>query len=148
MKYSPTANGFFIPAIHGDAIPADAVEITEAEHAALLDAQAQGATIQPGPGGRPIAVTTTPPTPEELLQAERASMVVSRFQARAALHIAGLLAQVELAVAAADPLTQMAWADAQEFRRGSPTIAALAGAVDLTPEQIDDLFRQAAQIEA
>lgn len=74
--------------------------------------------------------------------------VVSRFQARAALHNAGLLAGVEAAVAAADPFTQIAWADATEFRRDSPTIAALAVALGMTGAQLDDLFRAAALIVA
>lgn len=82
------------------------------------------------------------------LQLERAQMVCSRFQARAALLSAGLLATVEAAVAQADAFVQIAWADAVEFRRNSPTIAALQSAVGLTDAQIDDLFRSAMQIEA
>lgn len=82
------------------------------------------------------------------LERKRAGMVVSRFQARAALHGAGLLSAVETAVANADPITQLAWADALEFRRNSPTIAALAGIVGLTDEQIDNLFIAAGQIQA
>lgn len=94
-------------------------------------------------------------TPEEEAEADardiasrRAGMVVSRFQARAALHGAGLLSAVETAVANSDPITQLAWADALEFRRNSPTIAALAGIVGLTDEQIDNLFIAAGQIQA
>lgn len=82
------------------------------------------------------------------LEAERAGMVVSRFQARAALHGAGLLASAESAISQGSDLAQMAWADAQEFRRNSPTVAAIAGALSLTDEQLDDLFKQAATIEA
>ena len=91
------------------------------------------------------------PTAEQIaaaLQAERASMRVSRFQARAALLAAGLLADVEAAIADAEPLTQLAWAEAVEWKRNSPTIAAIGAALDLTDAQIDDLFRAAAQIEA
>ena len=88
----------------------------------------------------PLAVALPEPDP--------VPEVVSRFQARAALHIAGLLVQAEAAVAAADPLAQMAWADAQEFRRNSPTIAALSASIGLTSEQVDDLFRSAALIVA
>lgn len=94
-------------------------------------------------------------TPEEEAAADafaltlmRSGMVVSRFQARAALHGAGLLSAVETAVANADPITQLAWTDAQEFRRNSPTIAALAEIVGLTDEQIDNLFITAGQIRA
>lgn len=100
-------------------------------------------------------ITVRDYTPEEEAAADalavssmREAMVVSRFQARAALLGAGLLAQVEAAVAAADPVTQMAWADAIEFRRNSPTIAALSSAIGLTDTQLDDLFNAAAQIHA
>lgn len=75
-------------------------------------------------------------------------MVCSRFQARAALHLAGLLPQVEAAVAAADTLVQIAWADASEFRRDSPAIVALGAALALSDEAIDALFREAATIRA
>ena len=80
----------------------------------------------------------------------RAAMVCSRMQARIALHQAGLLAQIEAAVAAVDPVVQIAWAEASEFRRDSPTIAALAATLDpaLTDEQLDTLFEAAMQITA
>ncbi len=74
--------------------------------------------------------------------------VVSRFQARAALHIAGLLPQVETAIAAADPLVQMAWVDAQEFQRGSPALAAVAVAIGLSESELDELFITASGIVA
>ena len=74
--------------------------------------------------------------------------VVSRFQARAALMDAGLLADVELAVGRAGPLIQLAWAEAVEWRRDSPTITAIGAALGLSPEALDDLFRAAAQITA
>ncbi|MBI6628314.1 hypothetical protein [Pontibaca salina] len=90
----------------------------------------------------------TPPDPVEALEQERAGMVASRFQAKAALSAAGLLDATEQAIAAADDFTKLAWGEAVEFRRNSPTIAALAAALELTPEQVDDLFRAAMQIEA
>lgn len=86
--------------------------------------------------------------PAAVLAEERAGMVVSRFQARAAMLQADLLAAVEAAVAAADPMTQLAWSDATEWRRTSPTIATLGAALGLTEAQLDDLFRAAALIEA
>lgn len=76
--------------------------------------------------------------------------VVSRFQARAALHQSGLLDQVEALMSdpQTDPTSRLAWTHATEFRRSSPTIATLAGPLGLSDEQVDDLFRAAAQIEA
>jgi hypothetical protein len=73
---------------------------------------------------------------------------VTRFQARAALLAAGLLDDVEATIAGADRFVQIAWADAASFERTSPTIAALAAALGLTDQQIDDLFRAAATISA
>ena len=103
-----------------------------------------------GPGWLWDGESFAPPEadPAEALAAERAGMVCSRFQAKAALHLAGLLPQVEAAIANADPLTQLAWAEAVEYSRHSPAILTLAGALELTDEQVDDLFRTAMQIEA
>jgi len=77
-------------------------------------------------------------------------MVVSRFQARAALHLAGLLETVEAAMASptADPIVKLAWTDAREFRRSSPSIAAMATQFGWSTEQVDQLFLTARGIEA
>jgi hypothetical protein len=73
---------------------------------------------------------------------------VSRFQAKAALLNAGLLDQVEAIVAdpATSAMTKLAWADAVEFDRNSPTIIELSHELGLTDSEIDDLFIAAAQI--
>lgn len=73
---------------------------------------------------------------------------ISRFQARAALLAAGRLSDVEAAVASADAFSQLAWAEAQEWRRDSPTLDALAKGIGLNDAEIDDLFVQAAGIRA
>ena len=90
------------------------------------------------PSAAPAPDLPPPPIPQ----------VVSRFQARAALMLSGHLAAVEAAVAQADPIVQLAWAEAVEWKRSSPTIIDLGDAIGLTPEQIDELFIQAAEIEA
>jgi hypothetical protein len=73
---------------------------------------------------------------------------VTPFQAKAALLNAGLLDPVLAAIAAAPRITQLAWAEATEFRRTSPTVLMLAGALGLTSTQLDDLFKAAKGIEA
>lgn len=95
-------------------------------------------------------------TPEEVAvwEASRAKLLipqsVSRFQARAALHLAGLLDTVEAIMASPTTpvLAKLAWADAQEFKRNSPSLLGIAGAIGLTDAQLDDLFTTAAGIEA
>lgn len=94
------------------------------------------------------SITEVELAPEVALEIERSGMRCSRFQARAALHDAGLLEQAETAVQEAGGRTQIAWADATEFRRDSPTIASIADAMGLTDEQVDDLFRSAMGITA
>lgn len=74
---------------------------------------------------------------------------VTRFQALAALHMAELLERVEAIIAApeTDVLTRLAWQNAQTFKRNSQMVSDIALAIDLTDQQIDDLFVSAVSIE-
>ncbi len=67
MFYSAQTGGFYDRAIHGDNIPADAVEITEAEHAALIEGQSMGKVIVADENGRPILQDPPPPTIEQII---------------------------------------------------------------------------------
>lgn len=74
---------------------------------------------------------------------------VSRFQAKAALAMAGLLDQANAAVAESGNIVlQLAWAEATEFKRNSPGISALAPALGLDDAALDQLFIAAAEIVA
>ena len=44
-------------------------------------------------------------------------------------------------------LAKLAWADAQEFKRNSPTVLSLSASLGLTEAQLDELFTTAASIE-
>lgn len=138
--YSASTRGFYDDTIH-TALPDDAVPITAEVRQSLMSAQSAGKEIASDEHGYPIAVDRPPPGPPQ---------VVSRFQARAALHLAGLLEQVEALMAApeTDALWRLAWADAIEFRRDSPTLVAMAAALSLTDEQLDQLFITAAGLVA
>jgi hypothetical protein len=70
MFYSKSTRGFYDSAIHGNNIPADAVEITREEHAALLEGQAQGKVIVADSKGKPVLADLTP-TKEQLASAVR-----------------------------------------------------------------------------
>lgn len=81
--------------------------------------------------------------------------VVSRFQGREAMHQTphgdGTLfdaAEAVLAHADTPAMYRRAWDDLQEFRRDSEMLAAIAGMLGLTPEEVDALFIQAASIKA
>ncbi|QQR69123.1 MAG: tail fiber assembly protein [Alphaproteobacteria bacterium] len=72
--YSAATNGFYIPEIHGDAIPADAVEITREEHEALMTANSQGKVISANAEGSPVALDPPPPSPEYLIRCQIADL--------------------------------------------------------------------------
>ena len=67
MIYAKSTGGFYDRAIHGDTIPADAVEITEAEYAALIEGQTLGKRIVADESGRPILQDPPPPTAEQIV---------------------------------------------------------------------------------
>ena len=98
-----------------------------------------------------------PPVPdkspdEKEAEAERErldTIVVSRFQAKAALDDAGLLDQVEDYMAGDDVPRRvlLAWQEAS-FRRGSKMVNDIGSELGLSEEKLDELFLAAQQIDA
>jgi hypothetical protein len=78
MFYAKSTNGFYIASINGDNIPEDAVEITEAEHATLLEGQSLGKVITADGEGRPILIDPPAPT-DDYLKARCKSQAKSRL---------------------------------------------------------------------
>lgn len=103
MFYSKQTCGFYDAAIHGENIPADAVEITEAEHRFLLDGQSQGKRIAAAATGYPVLVDPPPPTTEQLVVSEIIALeseITPRRQREAILGIDnGWLANQDAAIA-------------------------------------------------
>lgn len=75
---------------------------------------------------------------------------ITRRQGRLALLYAGHLARVEAAMAAiSDPVERMAAQieyEAETWERANPWIERTGAAIELTPEQIDELFITAASL--
>lgn len=69
---------------------------------------------------------------------------VTPFQARRALLTAGLLDQVETAVASSNAEVRIAWEYGISVERNSPLTEALGKSLGLSDVQIDQLFIQAA----
>ncbi|WP_172428719.1 DUF4376 domain-containing protein [Azospirillum brasilense] len=67
--------GFYRTEIHGDAIPADAVPVTDEEHAALKAGNQAGKWIVTDADGRPALAD--PPTPEWTLDERRATVAAA-----------------------------------------------------------------------
>jgi hypothetical protein len=91
--------------------------------------------------------------PAAELEAERDAMIVSAFQAKAALSLQGYFEAAQVVVAAVEAaegpssLIVLAWHNAIEYRRRSPSIQIFQEALSLTDAQVDDLFRLAATID-
>jgi len=75
---------------------------------------------------------------------------VTAFQAKAALLQADLLDATEALIAHEDTprIIKLAWAETLHFERQSPTVAAIAAALQLTDAQVDALFTAASQVSA
>ena len=82
MLYSQSTGGFYNRAIHV-VIPADAVEITDNEHAALLAAQSAGNRIEPDVNGYPIAVDPPLPSLADFRNSAHAAIDAAAGSARA-----------------------------------------------------------------
>ena len=90
--------------------------------------------------------TVRPLTPEEIEErrVESVPRVVSMRQARLALLAAGLLDDVEAAIAAGPQAARIEWEYATEVQRDYGLVLQLAPALGLTDRQLDDLFVAAA----
>lgn len=84
------------------------------------------------------------PSQEYLLSTERASMRCRAAAMRLVLVRAGKLGEVQ-ALADSDPEASIVWEYEPEYVRNSPFIESL-GVGALTPEEIDDLFREAMKL--
>ncbi|WP_438402346.1 DUF4376 domain-containing protein [Aeromonas veronii] len=78
MYYSKSTNGFYHPVIHGETIPADAVEITEDYHFELMQSQSQGKQIIADVDGYPVAIEPLPPVRSKV--AMLAEVAAKRWQ--------------------------------------------------------------------
>lgn len=92
-------------------------------------------------GGLKLGDTRTPAVPR--------SISAVQFRITAAAH--GILGTIEAIIAdeQTPQAVKIAWEYAREFERASPTIEALRQhpSINLTAEEVDDLFREAADIK-
>jgi hypothetical protein len=82
--FSPSTTQAFHDMLHAGQIPADAVNITDAEFRTLLDARAAGQEIYAGPDGKPLARPPAKPSPAEqagLLHASKVTEINSACEA-------------------------------------------------------------------
>ncbi len=88
------------------------------------------------------------PTWQEVVDADPGPPApkVTMRQARLALHAAGLLVTVNAAIANADAVTQIYWDTSPTVGRDHPVLLGVATLLNLTSEQVDDLFALASTL--
>lgn len=74
MFYAQSSGGFYAQEFHGDVIPPDAVELTDAQYVELIAGQRTGKQISMDAGGHPVLIEPPKATAEHvwsLIKAER-----------------------------------------------------------------------------
>ena len=107
MFYAKSTAGFYDTAIHGDNIPADAVEITGEEYTALLEGQSQGKLIVADATGRPILQDPPPPMAEQIMPRLEARVQLWLDEQARALGYAGIESAANYAEEPAVPKFQL-----------------------------------------
>lgn len=136
--YSAQQRGFYDSTLHS-ILPDDAKEISRENWQQLLLAQSQGKEIVGDENGFPVLTDPVPVPPE-----------VSRFQLRAALHLAGLLNDVEAMMtdSLTDMIVRLSWQDTQRFQWNCNTMNAIARQLSMTEQQVQQLFFSAGEIKS
>lgn len=138
MYYAKSTGGFYSPDIN-PVIPADAVEISDETHRALLEGQAAGKLIVADADGRPTLQDPPPPPPAPIPN-------VSPRQIRQALTRLNLRQGVEAAVAAGDQDLKDWWEFSTEFDRRHPLVAQMGASLGVTADQLDGLWALAGSL--
>jgi hypothetical protein len=142
MQYAASTNGFYLPEVHGAAIPSDAVEISEQLYVDLIAGQAAGQIITADLDGTPMLKNPAPilpPTPDQI----RAATSMSKADFCRALYSAKILTEDSVVEAALGRLptefasalaglpaearveARIAWASAASVNRMAPLFLSL-----------------------
>ena len=126
-------------AIEKDGIPINII-LADSDEIAALCASVAGGTARRLADGETVALPESPGTPP-------AETTINRHQAKIVLLRHGMLATVEAIIASGSEEMQLAWQEAPQFRRTSPTLLAMARSLDLSEAQVDALFAEAVAVE-
>jgi hypothetical protein len=138
-KFSPSTKGLYPLAVYEE-FPADAIDVPDSVYKKYLAGEISKLDVK---DGKVVAHT---PSQSDIRQ----NITVTAFQAHAAIARSGLYdAVANLMQAPETPLeVKLAWEKAEEFRRLSPVVLEMAAKLNISEQQLDELFAIAATIEA
>lgn len=138
ILFAPSTLGFYLRDVHGNNIPSDAFSVDYQYYRGLMNASSGKVISYDSVQNLPVLV--------DVQQDSTIPVMVSRRQAMRAISAAGLLQAVNNAVnAAQDEAIRIDWECAAFFKRDDPTLLTLAGALNLSENQLDELFIAASQ---
>lgn len=128
-------------AIERDGVVINVIVANSAEIADLIAAQ-EGDTARLLADWELVEFAPQPSVPLDLSNA-----TINRHQAKIVLLRHGLLDVVDAIIANGTAEMQLAWKEAPQFRRNSPTLLEMAIALELTDAHVDALFAEAMQVD-
>ena len=135
MYYSKSTGGFYITEIHGDNIPADAVEITSKQHEALIAGEASGKRIAADHDGVPVLQDPPQPAHAELIE-----IILKQARAERAPILSVLDGLQVSALVGGDAVK------AQQIETAKQGLRDIT-AIDLSPYSTYEEMRQAVKLE-
>jgi len=128
MLYSKSTNSFYLPEVHGEGVPSDAVEISAERHLQLLMGERAGQKISPDIKGYPVLVDQEQVCPRsiEMRQVRRALLALGYSEAIGPSDLS--------------PEARIDWEYETTVKRSSHLVEELQRVLGLSHQQMDDLF--------
>ena len=144
MPHAWIENGAVRDVCHG--LPAECYhpDIAKFYGTQVPDGIENGATLVDGVWTNPAPAVYVTPEPQPVVPTIPQTLTIR--QAKLVLLAAGLLDDVDAAVAQANRATQIEWEYATSVERTWPTLVVMATALGMTDEQLDNLFIQGSQL--
>ena len=144
--FSPSDGGFYRSDVHGEGMPQDVLTINDQRHAELLSLHEQGFDIRAGVDGYPIALKSES-TASEPAACTPAQGLVALFALKQITEERVLEAIAQIPDPVQQYTARIGYQRATVWERGSPTMQSMAQLLQLTNEDLGELFAYAAQVQ-
>ena len=147
MFYSMSTGGMYLRSIHGSGIPSDAVSVTEDEYKELLLMESSGMLITADKDGRPIAVERPAEPEQKHTRCTPAQGLVALFALKNITEDNVLAAIDQIPDPVQQYTARIGYQHATVWERNSPTMQAMAQLLQLSEQDLDELFTYAVGVQ-